>query len=319
MTATKPGAKPSVVTVGSATQSAEQQAHLLRRAWGVRDVNVLAVTVGSRGFLSALASPSHRWIRSEVADVYGRPVDVNWLFDKHGTAIIDAAQLHTPTPVDADQNIRDVATSYGLGQLVSRARQYGAHTVVIGVATFPGADAGSGAANAAGARLYVADGSGLKVGANELSRCTDVRIEGLIRPASVIVLCDTAQSLNDITTTQDPRRHFAAHVARLAPNVTPEMSYTGAADGLAFGMAALFGATLVDASMFGVRLHDPSYTGEQPRLLVGSEAEIDRFLPAYSTAQAMLTTYPCEQLDAPQVAEIHALAAQLGDERANST
>lgn len=304
-------ANASIVTVGSDLQSAHEQANVLKRDPAFCTIDVVSVTAGTRGFLTALATPSHRWIQSEVADVYGRPHTLAWLLDPVGTAIIDAAQLATPNPHGADQNIRDVATTYGIGQLIERARQMGASRIVVGADGFPGADAASGAANAAGASLVVTDGSGLKVGANELANLTGITVDQLIRPRALVVMCDTKQSLSQITTPKEPQRQFAKQVAPLNPQLTPDTPYTGAYEGLAFGLAALFGATLVDAPTFGVQLHDTSRTASRSQLLIGSNAQLTRFAPAYRSSQQQTATLACDMIDANSMHAITGAYAQL--------
>lgn len=304
----KQTANQAVVTVGSAMQSAHAQAAMLKRDEAFRGVDVVAVTAGSRGFLSALATPAHRWMRSEVADVYGRPVTVSWLLDPQGTAFIDAAQLVVPKPMHQDANVREVATSYGLGQLLDRARQVGARRVILGCDSFPGADVASGAANACGARFYVADRSGLKIGANELHKLTEVTVEQLKRPPSLVVMCDTTNALSTVTAADDARRVFASKLAPFAHQVTPDMARTGAYDGLAFGLAAVFGATLVDAHVFGVQLDDPSHNESRRRVLVGSPDQLARVRGAYPDQTA---THVCDVIEGANRQVIASIRARL--------
>lgn len=304
-------ANVAVVTVGSERQTAHEQAVFLKRQPAFRMINVVAVTAGTRGFLTALATPSHRWIHSEVADVYGRPHTLAWLLDATGTAIIDTAQLVTPDPHNADRNIRDVATSYGIGQLIERARQLGASEIIVGADDFPGADAASGAANAAGAVLSTADGSGLKVGANELANLSSITLDSLNRPRFVVVMCDTKETLLQATTPTDPQRLFAQQVATFNPEVAADMPFTGAYDGMAFGLAALFGARLVDAAAFGVQLHDPSRSATRSQLLVGSTGQLARFAPAYTDPQQQTTTFVSDLIDATHVGALAAAYAKL--------
>jgi len=301
----------AVITTGSAAQTAAEQAARLHRLPAFAGVDVIAVTAGTNGFLTALANPTDRWLSSEVADVFGRPVQVSWLLRTEGTAVIDATQLLTALPGTADRNLSAVATSYGLGQLLQRARSLGAHTVIVGAAGFPGADAASGALNAAGAKLAVANGSGLKVGANELAHIlTFTPAEPKAQP-HVILLCDTDQPLAQIAGIDDARRLFAALVNPYNPNVTPESPRTGAYDGLAFGFACAFNATLVDATGFGVQLHDPESSVRHAQLVIGGPEQIATFSRVYDTLDGRTITFTADVIGPENAREIAATFATL--------
>ncbi len=289
--------RTTIIACGSPGQTADTQASMLRRDPALAGVNVIAVTTAQRGFLCALAGPTDRWMRSEVADVYGLPVDVSWLLRADGTAVIDAAQLVTADREHADANIRLVATSYGIGQLLVRARFAGATTAIVGADGFPGGDAGTGAANAAGARLTVANGSGLKIGANELGDLTGFVPAEHARTPHVVLLCDTARSLAHIASSDDPRLQFADLIKPLYAAVTPDTAYTGACDGLAFGFATVFGGELVDAATYAVGLHDPQYATRKTLVLVGSKENLLAVAGVYEASGGHCETYVCDRID----------------------
>lgn len=291
----------AVVAVGSAHQSAAAQAVALRQHLGPHHPPVIAVTAGSAGFLTALATPMDRWQISEVADVYGRPTCVRWLIRAGMTALIDATELITAHPAGADANLRDVSTSYGIGQLVAAASRRGVTRVIIGASGFPGADVASGAANAAGARLRKADGSGLKVGVNELAGFARYDPAPRAGMPQVTLLCDVNMPFRDIVGVDDVRQRFAAAIAEQHPEMTTDMPMSGAFDGLAYGMASMLRAELVPAVAYGVALHDPDRHQRHGQILVGSADQLAVFATEYAGATVTHVTEHVSPADAAVV------------------
>lgn len=271
----------TLIAFGSARQSADVQARLLRQTPGLARFHIVAVARPTAGFLRVLATPADRWMATEVADVYGRPVRATWLLRPCGTAVLDAATLVTAHPYGADDNVRNVATSYGVGQLITVARYVGSHHVVVAAAGFPGGDCGSGAAHAAGARLKKLDGSGVKVGVNELGGFARLDTQQLVAPPRLTVLCDTRAPLKDSMGPNDARQTFIDAIENANPDVTCDTPRGGAYDGMAFGLAGLLHAELVDANAYAVALHDPDAMARQQQVLIGGQDELEQMASHY--------------------------------------
>ena len=131
---------------------------------------------GGEGLLDVLVplSPDARIETIEVAGTDTRPVAAPVLWLDPGTAVLESATIcGLPSAADGPRRPLD-ATSYGVGQALRHVVAAGARHVILGLGGTGVADGGSGALNGLGFRLRVADGSGLRVGAGDLGRCTAI-------------------------------------------------------------------------------------------------------------------------------------------------
>ena len=234
-----------------------------RRARPDATVSGLALSDGGPGFVEAVANPTDRRMSTEVAGPFGHPREVGWLLRTDGTAVLEAATVcgeraaEAAPAGNADRAWR--GSSYGVGQLLDAARTAGAARVVIGVAGITVWDAGAGALSGLGLRLQVADGSGLKIGVDELHRLA--RIErGWLADWSGIevrVVADRTDTLRASIAVDSgavhgepaarARSRFADIVERdLGAQGLAGEAATGAGHGAAFALGAAIGARLVD-------------------------------------------------------------------------
>lgn len=230
-------------------------------------VATLPLSDGGEGLLDVLhrLHPEARRTSVEVAGTDTRPVDAPVLWLDERTVVLESATICGLPGPDLPRRPLD-ATSYGVGQALAHVVDAGATRIVVGLGGTGVVDGGSGALNGLGLRLRVADGSGLRVGAGDLARCTSIERGWSRWPDDVrlTVLADTDAVLADAVTRFGAQKGVtASQVGPLADAleawadllgatfpgpVGPATPRTGAAGGLGHGLAVALGAELVSGS-----------------------------------------------------------------------
>lgn len=278
--------------------SAVEVAQAISTGWRrVRPDDDLATTPmsdGGEGLLDALHGPDDREVHVEVAGPMGRPVDAWFSLRPDGTAVVESAMacgLHLVDPAARDP-LR--ATTFGVGQLLDAARRAGAHRVLVGLGGSASVDGGAGALTGLGFALRVADGSGLKVGADDLRRVDTIRPgwhDHGWDQVEVVLLADVRTPLSRaarvfgpqkgaspevVEQLEDALRRWEQVVARdlEAPELADQPG-TGAAGGLGFGLAAALGGSFVDgaAAVAGMVGLDERMAGAD--LVITAEGRLD--------------------------------------------
>lgn len=260
---------------------------------------------GGEGLLDVVAREGDRWEVTEVAGPQGHPIDAAWLWRADGTAVIESARACGLALVPPERRSPMLATTYGVGQLLDAARRAGASRIVIGLGGSATVDGGAGALTALGFRPVVADGSGLKIGAEDLHRVaalTRAPLEvwtGAGAP-QVEVLADVTTPLGVAARTFGPQKgatpgeieqlergldRWAEVVERdlstddraVAGSAHPlrERPGTGAAGGLGYALIAGLGARLQPGSEMVAQLVGlPSAVASADAVIVG-EGRLD--------------------------------------------
>lgn len=225
------------------------------------DLVCVPMSDGGEGLVDVVATADDTWVTTEVAGPHGHPVDAAFLLRPDGNAVIETAQACGLHLVPADRRTPRLATTYGVGQMLDAARDVGATRLLVGLGGSASVDGGTGALNGLGLRLTVADGSGLKIGAEDLHRVHAVTWgwAGDWDGIEVVLLADVEARLDDaapvfgpqkgaspeeITGLTEALRTWADVAERELPGgVRRDDPGTGAAGGLGFGLGrALTGA-----------------------------------------------------------------------------
>jgi glycerate kinase len=294
---------------GSATATAAAAA--LARGWRAErpgdQVTCLPLADGGEGTLDVLAAavPGARWHRALVTGPGNAPVDCAWLALPGAAAAVELARvsglplLARPDPLGAH--------TAGLGQVIGRALDEGARTIVIGLGGSASTDGGAGALAALGARFLDAAGRELPPGGGALTALAAVDTAHLRPPpeGGVTCLADvTAPLLGPLGAAAvfgpqkgaDPRQvaRLEAGLAQLAELLggEPGAPGAGAAGGTGYGLAAGWGAALTpgaaelgrlagldravaaaDLVVTGEGRFDPtSLTGKAPGMVIAAAA-----------------------------------------------
>ena len=162
------------------------------------DLIEVPLSDGGEGLLEVVAQEHDRWMTTEVAGPLGHPVAAPWLLRDGQTAIIESARACGLALVPEELRSPLRTTTYGVGQLLAAARSAKATRILVGLGGSATVDGGAGALSGLGFRLTVEDGSGLKIGADDLHRVAAAD-RGWSPDLDGIDVC----LLSDVTTTLD--------------------------------------------------------------------------------------------------------------------
>jgi glycerate 2-kinase len=250
------------------TLGADEAAAAIATGWRRRrpadDLVTVPMSDGGEGLLRAVATPTDTWQHAEVAGPHGHPVEAAWLLRADGTAVAESAVACGLHLVPPDRRDPMLATTYGVGQLLEVIRRSDIRRVLLGLGGSATVDGGSGALGGLGFRLLVADGSGLRIGGDDLHRIDRIAPgwSGDWSGIEVVLLADVTTPLPEAAATFGPQKGASpAQVERLAAalatwadvvarDLTPGRDLrgepgTGAAGGLGFALAAALGARFV--------------------------------------------------------------------------
>lgn len=179
----------------------------------------LPLADGGEGTLDVLGGGNRR---TAVSGPLGEPVEAAWRFEEDGTALIEAALACGLTLAGgAEGNDPLRATSRGVGELIAAAVAEGAERIVVAVGGVASTDGGVGAIEALPASLSIPLEVACDVDAHFLEAAEVFAPQKGATPEQVRILRD-----------------------RLAQLDVPDLPGSGAAGGLAGGLAAI-GARLV--------------------------------------------------------------------------
>ena len=226
----------------------------------------LPVGDGGEGTLDAVceaAGVAPRLVR--VAGPLGEPRDARLGVLPGGRAMVESAEANGLVLVPEDRRDPMAASTYGVGGLVLAALDAGCRELVVGVGGSATNDGGTGMARALGCRLLDADGRELAGTAADLARVRTLDLAGMdprLAGCRVRVMCDVSNPLTGpegatfvfgpqkglsrdrLAPLDEAMGSWAACVARATGRDLSGVPGTGAAGGLAFGLAALLGAEL---------------------------------------------------------------------------
>ena len=324
------------------TLAADEAAAAIAAGWRrVRpqdDLVPVPMSDGGEGLARAVATRDDRWRSTEVAGPHGHPVEAAWLLRADGTALVESAAACGLHLVPADRRDPMLATTYGVGQLLEAVRRSGVRRVVVGLGGSATVDGGSGALGGLGFRVTVANGSGLRVGGDDLQRVAGVSRgwSGDWRGIQVVLLADVTTPLTHAAAVFGPQKGaspsqvaeltaaLAAWADVVARDLTPGRDLrrepgSGAAGGLGFALAAAIGARFAPGAAAVAELVGlPAAVGDAD-LVVTGEGRLDATtragkVVAHVTALGTRADVPVLAVvgqvgpDAPALADVEAAA-----------
>jgi glycerate 2-kinase len=228
-------------TLSAREAAAAIAAGAARAGWTAAE---LPLADGWEGTLDVLGGGNRR---TTVTGPLGKPVETEWRLEDDGTAIVEAALACGLTLAGGpERNDPLAATSRGVGELVAAAIAEGAARVVVAVGGVASTDGGVGAVEAIPTPL----------------------------PIPLDVACDVEARFLDAADVFAPQKGAAPeHVRilreRLAQLDVPDLPGSGAAGGLAGGLAAIGGRLLVGFDFVAERVGFDARLAEADIVITG--------------------------------------------------
>lgn len=233
-----------------------------------KNVEVIKVPMadGGEGTVEAIVSANGgRIIETEVLDPLGRQIKSFFGLLPDNTAVIEMAAASGLNLLSAKERDPMKTTSYGTGQLIKVALDYGCRQIIIGLGGSATNDGGVGMCQALGVRFLDKEGKEIGFGGGELSKIAKIDISSLdsrINEADITIASDVDNPLcgpNGASAVYGPQKgaspemvdvldenlkHFATVVhEQLGINIL-NVPGSGAAGGMGASLMAFCGAKL---------------------------------------------------------------------------
>jgi glycerate kinase len=267
---------------------------------------LLPIADGGDGTLETLIDVMGGDIVSEtISGPFGSKIKADWgALSNKKTAILEMARtsgLALINPKDLDPY---KATTFGLGELISKAMDKGYREFIVGIGGSATNDAGAGLAQALGVRLLNASGKEIDFGGFNLKHLDSIdmsRIDPRVKESIFKVACDVdnpmcgpegasavygpqkGASKEMITVLDNALQHFSDVVNRDLNKQIKHMPGAGAAGGLGGGMFAFLNASLKKGVDIVLDTVDFDQKLENADLVITGEGQID-FQTVFSKA-----------------------------------
>ena len=259
----------------SATDVAHAMELGINRVDSAIECDLCPIADGGEGTVEALVTATGgTFHEDEVAGPLGDPVVAKWgMLGDRRTAVIEMAQAAGLHLVAKDQRDPGKTSTHGVGELIGKALDADAKTIIVGIGGSATNDGGAGMAQALGVRF---DGIQERINGDMLgwirrvdTKHRDKRLDNV----TVIVACDVTNPLtgpNGASAIYGPQKGASSqqvaklddnlsHLARMVKSVDPDIPGAGAAGGLGYGLVAFCGGELrrgIEIVLDAVRFRD---------------------------------------------------------------
>jgi len=182
--------------------SAAKAAAAIKRALSPRhDVTTFPISDGGDGFIDffRMLDPQSHLISVTAKNAFHKTKRTSFLLLSDGeTAVLETARICGLGSAKANELDPLGASSYGVGEVLSKAISRGARTIYVGLGGVACSDGGAGMAVACGARLYDKKGVPLALGANALLQLARIDLSLLqknIKGVKIIGIADVTNPL----------------------------------------------------------------------------------------------------------------------------
>lgn len=262
------------------------------------DYKLIPLADGGEGTLEILvAATSGTHIKTTVQGAYNTRIDALWgvLGDKK-TAVIEAAQTIGLGMTEPQLRDLTIATSYGVGELIKTALDNGYRSFIIALGGSATNDGGSGLLSALGVRFIDADGAVLPPGGAALSKLAKIdlrQLDSRVKESSFKIACDVKNPLlggmgathtyaiqkgatpGQLTKLEEAMAHYAILVNQHFQSNLSSSEGSGAAGGLAYGIAAFLNGSLLDGFELVAKTVQISESLQGADLVLTAEGQIN--------------------------------------------
>jgi len=142
------------------------------------EIRAVAIGDGGEGTLAALLHSGFEAFTYQVTGPVGNPVSAR-IAIKDGVAIVEMAEASGLAHLTEQKLAPLTATSYGTGELILKALDHGAHTIILALGGSATSDAGAGALQAMGAKLLTKSGEEIARGGAALIELAEIDLSNL--------------------------------------------------------------------------------------------------------------------------------------------
>lgn len=233
---------------------------------------------------------------AQVTGPNGNKVIAKYGVLEDGKAVIEMASASGLTLVP--ENEKDVmkATTYGTGELIKAAMDYGCSEIYIGIGGSATNDGGVGMAQALGTHFYDKDGREVGFGAEALLQICSIDISGLdkrIKNTKIMVMSDVTNPLlgeNGAAAIYGPQKGATPEQIKILDKALEnlaekmheyvgfegrKMGGAGAAGGLGMGLAGFLGAEIESGIEVILRISEFSKKLDWADLVITGEGKVD--------------------------------------------
>lgn len=223
------------------------------------------VADGGDGTVDAALAAGYERVPVRATGPTGEPVDTAYAV-RDDVAVVEMADVSGLRLLPPDRLAPLTATSYGTGEVVAAALDWGARNIVLGIGGSASTDGGAGMLEALGVKLLDAAGDPLPRGGGALADLDRVDLSGLhpaVADARIVVACDVDNPLlgphgaaavygpqkgaspDDVTALDAALKHWADLVdAATGRAGVRDRAGAGAAGGVGYAAMAVLGAEL---------------------------------------------------------------------------
>lgn len=282
----------------TAAQAAQAIATGVKSVYPEAQIVTVPVADGGEGTVQALVDATGgRILQQRVMGPLDEPVEAFFgvLGDGQTAAIEMAACAGLPLVPPARRDPR-ITTTYGVGELIRAALDYGCRRFIIGIGGSATNDGGAGMAQALGASLRTQENKEIARGGTALATLASISLEALdfrLQEATFEVACDVTNPLcgpTGASAIYGPQKgatpemvaeldaalaHYAEGIERDLAIAVRDVPGAGAAGGLGAGAIAFLHATLRPGAQIvleAVHLEEQIHTAD---LLIAAEGQID--------------------------------------------
>ena len=257
------------------------------------------VSDGGEGLLQTLIDNLEgRYVESVVNDPLMRPLSAKLgILDQQATAVIEMAQASGIELLSQSERNPMLTTSYGTGQLISKALDEGFRKLIIGIGGSATNDGGVGMAQALGVKLLDASAQPIAAGGAGLAQLQTIDIETLdprISDCQIQVACDVKNPLTGdsgasavygpqkgateqmVETLDQNLTHLASLILEFLDKDISDIPGAGAAGGLGAGLVAFLDAELVPGFDIVASMLDLENEVANADLVITAEGKIDQ-------------------------------------------
>lgn len=252
---------------------------------------------GGEGTVEALVTATNgKLVNVTVTGPLGTPVNAKFGILPDGTAALEMASASGLTLVPADQRDPRITTTFGTGELIKAALDYGATNIVMGIGGSATNDCGAGMAQALGVRLLDKGRKELGFGGGQLDQLDYIDMSGLdprLKNVTIQVACDVTNPLcgptgasaiygpqkgatpQIVTELDNKLGYFSGKLKEQLQQDVADIPGAGAAGGLGAGLIAFTGAELKSGVEIVLDTINIDSLMQQVDLVITGEGQID--------------------------------------------